>query len=90
MEPGESVWVFGCVRIAIAVLGGGDIHAVNRAGHTLWQLATERGSSKVLAWLQSHTRERVTAGDEVVQGSLLLHQVRPFIAPPLHSRDLQL
>lgn len=63
--------------LEVYVQGGADLSAKNRAGMTLWQLCTERGANKCLAYLQEHASTHASApdSDSTFRAAALLHKL---------------
>jgi|EP01043_Picozoa_sp_COSAG02_P068935 hypothetical protein len=63
--------------LEIYVQGGADLSAKNRAGMTMWQLCSDRGATKCLAYLQEHAGKHASApgSDSTFRAAALLHRL---------------
>ncbi len=63
--------------LEIYVQGGADLSAKNRAGMTMWQLCSDRGATKCLAYLQEHAGKHANAPDSDItfRAAALLHRL---------------
>lgn len=64
--------------LEIYVQGGADLSAKNRAGMTMWQLCSDRGATKCLAYLQERAGKHASApgSDTTFRAAALLHKLR--------------
>ena len=63
--------------LELYVQGGADLSVKNRAGMTLWELCTERGATKCLAYLDEHAGKHASAPDSqsTLRAAALLHKL---------------